>query len=138
MNILRAIQVNTPANETFNTSMKTIKTIDGQNITFHKEHLHKYFHTTMLENILKLNEEEQSRWFNMMYQHKALWHKIHDTAIRKSESSEVYGKNTTYNPEEEYLDMLEKGFDEDLSNYQNEIRLQHARLYSEWYITNIK
>lgn len=114
------------------TLLPTIKTYDGDNILFYKEVIADFLKKTHYERISQLNDEEKCEFFEMSLKYREVLDKVFDNKIVEFRNNWTY--DPTYrNPTEEYETYISLPKDEDLTDYEHELKVQHLKEFKDWY-----
>lgn len=114
------------------TYQQTIKNFEGDNILYDFFVLTNYMKKNHIERINRLTEEQKERFFYMAYHFRETIDKLMDQHIINF-ADPGWNEERVRNPKEEYEHFISLPRDEDYTDEEYELKLNHLREFKEWF-----
>ena len=111
---------------------QTIKKFEGDNILYDFFVLTNYMKKNHIERINRLTEEQKERFFYMSYHYRSTTDKLMDKQIINF-ADPGWNEERVRNPKEEYENFISLPRDEDYTDEEYELKLNHLREFKEWF-----
>jgi hypothetical protein len=111
---------------------QTIKNFEGDNILYDFFVLTNYMKKNHIERINRLTEEQKERFFYMSYHYRSTTDKLMDKQIINF-ADPGWNQERVRNPKEEYENFISLPRDEDYTDEEYELKLNHLREFKEWF-----
>jgi hypothetical protein len=111
---------------------QTIKNFEGDNILYDFFVLTRYMKKNHIERINRLTEEQKERFFYMSYHYRSTTDKLMDKQIINF-ADPGWNEERVRNPKEEYENFISLPRDEDYTDEEYELKLNHLREFKEWF-----
>lgn len=111
---------------------QTIKNFEGDNILYDFFVLTNYMKKNHIERINRLTEEQKERFFYMSYHYRSTTDKLMDKQIINF-ADPGWNEERVRNPKEEYENFISLPRDEDYTDEEYELKLNHLREFKEWF-----
>ena len=117
------------------TLLPTIKTYDGENILYDASVIPNFVKKTFFERVAALSEEERDEFFRMSYEYEDVLFEMFDGQIENlTEAGWTTANDPIFrNPIEEYENYESLPKDDDLTDEEHQLKLEHLRQFKEWF-----